>query len=275
MTDGKHISQEDLALFAMQALPEGECAPVRAHLAECAECRAELAELHGDLALVAMSVDQQRVPAGARDRFLKRIAADTTQAVPGKPAQKSTVVSIDTPRPARRVAAGIPWVAIAAMILITTALEWRNRSLNQLIQAQWSDLARQSAENARAREILELLNSSTAQRVVLTAPMPPKPWPTARAIYLPARGALMLQASNLDPIPRGKTYELWVIPAKGAPIPAGLFRPDATGSATVVLPEMPKGVPAKAFGVTIENAAGSATPTLPIVLSGAAPSSGE
>ncbi|MGA7857108.1 MAG: anti-sigma factor, partial [Terracidiphilus sp.] len=69
---------------------------------------------------------------------------------------------------------------------------------------------------------------------------------------------------------------LWVIPANGnAPIPAGLFRPDAAGNASVVLPPLPKGVPAKAFGVTVEKAEGSATPTAPIILAGAAGTSGE
>ena len=275
MTDNRHISQEDLALFAMQALPEGECAPVRAHLADCAECRAELAGLRGDLALVAMSVEQQPVPADSRQRFLNRIAADAAQATPVQPKPKSTVVAIDAPRPARRIAAWIPWTAVAAMILVSVALQWKIISLNKDMEILSEQIAHQSAANVRAREVLDLLTAPTAQRVVLTAPMPPKPWPTARAIYLPSRGALMLQATNLAPIPEGKTYELWVIPANGAPIPAGLFRPDAAGSASVVLPELPKGVPAKAFGVTIENASGSAAPTLPIVLSGAAPAAGE
>ena len=93
--------------------------------------------------------------------------------------------------------------------------------------------------------------------------------------YLPARGALVLQASNMQALPANKTYELWVIPATGAPIPAGLFRPDASGSGSVVLPEIPHGVQAKAFGITIENAGGASTPTMPIVLSGAAPAAGE
>ena len=76
-------------------------------------------------------------------------------------------------------------------------------------------------------------------------------------------------ASNLRPVPENKTYELWLIPANGkAPMPAGLFRPDASGSASVVLPTLPQGVEAKAFGVTIEDAQGSATPTLPIVMAG-------
>jgi anti-sigma-K factor RskA len=78
-----------------------------------------------------------------------------------------------------------------------------------------------------------------------------------------------MEASNLQPVPPGKTYELWVIPADGkAPLPAGTFHPDARGYASVVLPTLPAGVPAKAFGVTVENAGGSPSPTLPLVLSG-------
>jgi anti-sigma-K factor RskA len=109
--------------------------------------------------------------------------------------------------------------------------------------------------------------------VVLTAGKA-APAPRARAVYLAARGALIFQASNLGPLPEHKAYELWVIPANGkAPIPAGLFWPDAAGSANLVLPKLPVGVPAKAFGVTIENAEGSPWPTTPIILAGVAPTS--
>jgi anti-sigma-K factor RskA len=88
-------------------------------------------------------------------------------------------------------------------------------------------------------------------------------------VYLRSRGALIFSASNLRPLPPDKTYELWVIPANGsAPIPAGTFEPDAKGMASVLLPHLPKGVQAKAFGVTMENAGGSTTPTLPILLAG-------
>jgi anti-sigma-K factor RskA len=78
-----------------------------------------------------------------------------------------------------------------------------------------------------------------------------------------------MEASHLKPVPAGKAYELWVIPASGAAaIPAGTFWPNSEGYASVVLPKIPSGVPAKAFGITIENAGGSNTPTAPIILSG-------
>jgi anti-sigma-K factor RskA len=83
------------------------------------------------------------------------------------------------------------------------------------------------------------------------------------------RGALVFTANHLVPLPPNKTYELWVIPANGnAPIPAGTFKPDTHGMASVLLPHLPKGVDAKAFGVTMENTGGSTTPTLPILLAG-------
>ena len=133
----------------------------------------------------------------------------------------------------------------------------------------------QATANARAQQVLDVLTAPAAKRVLLTAAKA-KPQPTGRAVYLADNGGLVFQANDLGQLTQDKTYELWVIPANGqAPIPAGLFRPDAAGSASIVLPPLPKGVPAKAFGVTIEKAEGSATPTAPILLVGAVPSTGE
>jgi anti-sigma-K factor RskA len=72
------------------------------------------------------------------------------------------------------------------------------------------------------------------------------------------------------PLQPYKTYELWLIPADGRdPIPAGTFKPDDHGNASLMLPELPRGVTAKAFGVTIEDDGGAQTPTMPIILAGA------
>jgi len=272
MTNDRHIAQEDLDLYAMQALSTGESAAVRLHLAECAQCRNELAEISGDLALVAMSVEQHALPDGARQRFVNRISASPASAE--APAVSRTI-PIDARWPMRRAAVWIPWAAVAALLVLSVSLGMKILRLDQEIQRESSVAAVQSAANAHAQEVLDLLTAPTAQHVLLTAAKT-RPVPSARAVYLASRGALILQASNLEPLPEDKTYELWVIPANGsAPIPAGLFRPDAAGSASLVLPQLPKGISAKAFGVTIEKASGSDTPTAPIVLSGAAPAAGE
>jgi anti-sigma-K factor RskA len=104
--------------------------------------------------------------------------------------------------------------------------------------------------------------------VTLVAAQNP-PQPQGKAIYVKDRSSLIFLASNMPPLPPQKAYELWLIPMNGAPVPAGMFKPDARGSATVVEPPLPSGMEAKAFAITIEPEQGSSTPTMPIVMSGA------
>jgi hypothetical protein len=166
-------------------------------------------------------------------------------------------------------------VAVAALLIIAVGLSWEVLHLDERLRHETATLHRMAAENAKAQAVVDALTAPAAQRVLLTSVKTP-PAPSGRAVYLPSTGALVFQGNNLASLPADKTYELWVIPANGsAPIPAGLFRPDATGNASVVMLELPKGVPAKAFGVTVEKASGSDTPTAPILLAGAAPTAGE
>lgn len=274
MTDSVHISQEDLTLHAMQALTPVETARVREHLSACPECREELAHVSADVALFALSVERKPLPEGARERFLARIggAASGVDTAPAPFPQ--TTDSIKSRNRAWRWSTGIAWALAAALIVVAVTLGFRIHSLNDRLLRESAMLAQQQAASARAHAILDLLTSPAAKHVVLTAAKS-HPAPAARAVYLASQGALLLQASNLNAVPGNKTYELWVIPANGAPIPAGLFRPDIAGNASVVLPSIPRGVEAKAFGITVEHAGGSSTPTAPIVLEGAVPANGE
>jgi anti-sigma-K factor RskA len=264
MTGNEHNTQEELASYAMQGLPTEESASIRTHLQTCAQCRTELAQVYGDLALLGLAVEQQPLPEGARQRFLDKIAASPTA-----PATLAEVTPISVKSSRRGFGFWVPWVTAAAMAIVAISLGVQNLALNDELHDESTLVTNLAGQASRAQQVLEVLTAPTAQRVTLTEGKVPAQ-PTARATYLPERGGLILLATNLKPLPEGKTYELWVIPANGkAPVPAGLFRPDAAGSATLVLPQLASGIAAKAFGVTIENAAGSATPTAPIVLSGA------
>ncbi len=266
MTGDRHISYDDLALHTMHALSPEESAAVRLHLADCAECREQLAEISGDLALVALSVEQQSLPEGARQRLIDRIAASAS---PPKEPAGARVVPIAREKKSALSWTWIPWAAVAALLILCANLFVRVKILDDQLAVNEALMKASREQNRRAHALLDALNAPNAQRVTLTTGKTP-PAPTARAIYLASRGTLLLQASNLQALPPNKTYELWIIPTSGAPIPAGLFRPDAGGSGSVVLPSIPAGVQAKAFGITIENEGGSNTPTLPTVLSGAA-----
>jgi anti-sigma-K factor RskA len=267
MTGNGHNTQEELASYAMQNLPVEESASIRAHLQGCAPCRAELAQVCGDLALLGIAVEQHPLPAGARERFLQRIATSPTVKAQ-ETVREVTPISVKSPR--RGPGFWIPWVAAAAMAIVAISLGVQNKTLNDELQGESALVTNLARQASRAQQVLEVLTAPSAQRVTLTEGKAPAE-PTARATYLPERGGLVLLATNLKPLPEGKTYELWVIPANGKPaVPAGLFRPDAAGTATLVLPPVTPGIEAKAFGVTIEKASGSDTPTAPIVLSGAA-----
>ena len=261
MTDGRHIPEEDLALYSMQALHSADSAALKVHLASCDVCSRELAEVNGDLAALALIVEQQPLPEGARERFVARVTAEKRPV--------SNVIAMPDPRRRSFIPVLIPWVAAAAMLAVAGYLGVQNRNLDRLLNADRSQIATLSAQASRGQQVMDTLTAPSAQQATLTEGKAAVA-PTGHTSYVPDRGALIFVANHLRQVPASKTYELWVIPANGgAPIPAGTFRPDANGTASVVLPPLPQGVPAKAFGVTIENEGGSPTPTMPIVLSGA------
>jgi anti-sigma-K factor RskA len=267
------ISPEDLALYAMQALSAEEMAAVAAALRDNPQARQELARIEGDLAMLALSTDQQPAPAGSFERLRTRMRENTLTAAQPAATQASmtnTAYEIASPpsRGRSKWALIAPWAIAACLAIACSILGYKVSSLNDALDGEAHLNANLAAKASHAQQVLEVLNAPNAQRVTLTATRTP-PAPTAHAVYLADRGALMMEADNLKPVPPGKAYELWVIPASGAaPRPAGTFSPNAEGYASVVLPSLPTGVPAKAFGITLENAGGASTPTAPILLAG-------
>jgi anti-sigma-K factor RskA len=140
--------------------------------------------------------------------------------------------------------------------------------LAQRVAGLQTESSQQQAQLARAREVVTTLTSTDALRVTLVAAQAP-PQPQGKAIYVRDRSSLVFLASNMPALPPQKAYELWLIPTNGAPIPAGVFKPDTHGSATVIQPPLPAGVEAKAFAITVEPEQGSTAPTMPIVMMGA------
>ncbi len=51
-------------------------APIAAHVAGCPECGQQLAEVQGDLAVYAHTVDMHSPPALARERLMKQVARE-------------------------------------------------------------------------------------------------------------------------------------------------------------------------------------------------------
>jgi anti-sigma-K factor RskA len=244
---------EDLALYALGALPGDERAVLEKHLEGCAGCRRELEQLRGDMALMALSTAGPVPPRRSRQRLIEAVAREPRRLAAPRRHGLWTLV---------------PWVAAAALAVGLVAVRFENSDLERRMAGLQSQSAQQGAELERAREVVSTLTATDAMRVTLVAAKTP-PQPQGKAIYVRDRSSLIFLASNFQALPAQKTYELWLIPTNGAPIPAGVFKPDAHGSATVINPPLPAGVAAKAFAVTVEPEGGSAAPTLPIVMLGA------
>ncbi len=275
MMDKQHVEIDDLILYALHALDPDETAVIERHLGGCEQCTLQVAEARGDIALVALSVDQVPPPSGAEQRLMERIASiapatSQTKSVGTTSEVAPNLVSFHRAVQPRRSRWPVilPWAIAAGASVVAISLGVQNRGLNDTISAETALLNTVSSKASHAQQIVDALNSPHAQRVTLTA-VKHAAEPTGQAIYLADRGALLFQANNLKPLEKGKTYELWVIPADGkAPVAAGIFQPDQAGYASVVLPTLPPGIAAKAFGVTIEKDGGAATPTMPIILAG-------
>lgn len=159
------------------------------------------------------------------------------------------------------------WIIAVLAIAIAAYHIRRTFTLLHQVNADNTQLAKLKADNARSQQVMDSLASPDAARIRLSEARRPE-HPAGHIIYQPSSGALIFVASGLRQLPQNKSYELWLIPASGAPVSAGLFRPEANGTASVVLLALPQGIQAKAFSVTIEGANGSLTPTLPIVMTG-------
>jgi RNA polymerase sigma-70 factor (ECF subfamily) len=288
-----HPASEDLVLFAMQLFPPEQVGTIERHAGNCAVCREELGRTYGDLAVVALSAEPAAPSVGARDRLLGQVAREnkivaTATAKPAvRPAPKPAPLpvarplaefgrkdSTPIPQPVAIASLRLPmhawagWAVAAALAIASGFLYHDHRSLQENLTAESSEMERLNARAAQSHQLMDALTDPQAVRVTL-APKAPPHRPVGGLTYNAKKGTLVFLASNLDPIQTYKTYELWVIPAgRSAPIPAGTFHPDEHGSASVIMPNLPKGVDAKAFGVTIEDAGGSDKPTMPFILSG-------
>jgi len=243
---------EDLSLYALGALQGEERTALERHLQDCAGCRRELELLGGDTALLALSTSGPRPPDRARQRLMEAVAREPRRAV------------IRRRKPWWAL---VPSFAAAAMAALAVFFWMQNSRLQRDLASLEKRSAQQRADLQRAREIVATLTATDAMTVTLVAAKTP-PQPQGKVMYVKDRASLIFLASNMPMPPSQKAYELWLIPMKGAPMPAGTFKPDAHGSAMVINPPLPAGMEAKAFAITIEPETGSPTPTMPIVMMG-------
>jgi anti-sigma-K factor RskA len=246
--------EDDLTRYALGELQGSERTALQAHLTQCAACRREVQHLCGDMGLLGLATMGPAPPPAARIRLLSALAKEPRVRIARKQAQLWWSLA--------------PVTAAIVLAVVSVVLWRQNNALRQELAQQLTRSRQNQDEVERAREVLALLSAPDAMRVTLVATNA-KPQPQGKAIYRPRTGSLVFLASNFAPLPPKKAYELWLLPTNGAPpIPVGVFKPDAHGSGSVLMPPLPRDLQAKAFAITIETETGSTTPTMPIVLAG-------
>jgi len=205
------------------------------------------------MAVVVLAAPPETPSAAVRERLRRQIHGAAAR-------QPTTLWSLQgwlTP------ALALASVVLAIGLAVQTA---RNRELARSIDALQAQAQKQEAETARARAVLEVLTATDTLRVTLVAGTA-RPVPQGKAFYHSRKG-LVFYAANLPALAAGRTYQLWLVPAAGNPLSAGIFPVDASGNGAVLLPALPAGVAAKAFAVTVEPEGGVPQPTGPKVLVG-------
>lgn len=236
-------------LYVFGTMEPDERAELEAHLARgCATCRAAI-EAARDLAVhLALAAPQREPPA--------------LRALPG-PAMPRPAAS-----PFWRWAFALSAAAAVALLIIASGYYHESRALQNELQSA-RGLAKVQRERERDlqrrlasyREAMRLVASPEAREVRFGPKQP------SGRLFLQPRGLVMI-LSDLPQPPAGRTYELWLIAAnRPAPIPAGVFHPDASGNALHLWQQPIEVGAVKAIAVSDEPPGGTPAPTGKILFS--------
>jgi anti-sigma-K factor RskA len=235
--------REQLALYAVGALPDDERREVEETLSTRPDLQAELAELQAAAGTLAAAVAESP-SAALRGRVLD-IIADTPQLPPAAPADGpvAPVVPIGRRRRNRFIVLG---AAAAAVIAILVGV---------LVASPWS--------GNEASPTAAVLDAEDAQTIEMPGTGVPGSLPDVTIVHSPSENASVLQAPDI-PVPQGdRVYELWAI-RDGTPERYTTFRPDASGGLSVYAAGLDP-ASAEQWAITEEPAGGSDAPTPPIL----------
>ena len=225
--------------YAVDALEALERARFEAHLATCADCRAEVHGLRETAARLAETAPVDPPPA-LRDRVL----ADITRIRPLPPESSAHRPAHGASHAGQRRR----WPQLLAAAATVLALA----GVGTVIAHPW-DTGTHQVSLAD-----QVLHAADAQRVSAALPH----GATATVVRSVSQGRAVILTRHLRQPPHGKTYELWLQAPSGRMHPAGLIQ---GGDRTLVL--RGDAATAKAAGITVEPAGGSARPTTtPIAL---------
>jgi anti-sigma-K factor RskA len=259
----RHANPEDFDLYALSALDGEERRQFEAHLRVCSTCQRELNTARECVALLGLSGPELEPPPSVKAALMERARGESRPLKAA--AAKGEVVrgrSLGL-RFALVFAATTALLAIAAVWLWRTDQQQRQRldAIHAELHSVQDQLSRDEAATHTMAEVFGA--PDTVQVALLQQTGGP---PGQAHVFYNSRLGVLVYSGEIAPAPADKTYQLWLVPASGAPLSAGLVSGVGQGSPTVV--RLQEGLAAKAFAVTLEPRGGQPQPTGPKVLVG-------
>jgi anti-sigma-K factor RskA len=235
----------NVAAYVLDALDAAERREVQRAMLDSEALRQDVAELQEVAALLAYAAPVVQPPRALRARVLvhARRAAEPDHT------------------PVRRTWPSLALAASLAGLLALGALYVGERASRRLFVLQGDSLR---TEVAQRDTLLETLLGRDVETLRLVSA---ERRPNARMYWNRATGAVVLAAYQLAPAREGRTYQLWGIPAAGAPVSLGTFNTRATGE-TRFAARVPAGLTISVGAITEEPDGGSPQPTGAPILSG-------
>ena len=288
MTDAEHdVLREASGLYILGTLEDGERAGFETHLSTCEECVAEVRSLRSVADALPFAVMQVDPPASLRARILAAAgaapsassvsSAQTLVPFAPKPKPAASNATLSEQRTPHSTAFWAGWISAAAMLVVAAGagiyasnlklqlddVELRLVDAVMKLQASEMQVARASAEVTAVRTNLALLSAPDVQDLKLSGKAPAAD-ATGRAFISRTRG-LLFAASNLPQLPGDRTYQLWFL-TRGAPVSAGIVKPDPQGNVTAAFDALPNAPVPTGFAVSVEPEGGVPAPTGAIYL---------
>lgn len=261
---------DQLAQSALGELSPDEEKALRAYLATASEEEKRLAEEQAAVG-AALGKTLPKAPRRVYDAIEREITADAAAAAPQRRSLGWT--------------AAIAVAAVAGLLLyfindshqadVAAATQRVRKETQQQIetsnhQRELAESANQRCETDKlalerrmqiVRDVATLLENKGTRLVALAPPTPAPRDERATAIVSPDGKRALLFANHAAP-PDGKTYQLWILRGKEAPIAAGFLQEavDGTAYGEVDPAVLTAGLP-DAFAISLEPKGGSAAPT--------------
>jgi anti-sigma-K factor RskA len=217
------------------------------------EAVAALREFEGTLADLAAAAPEVPPP-GVKAALMNRIAAAPSAAPARALPRQRAIWPI--------VLSGAMAAGLAAIVVGWSVSSTYEKRLDALAR----DAEQLKAELRGQQTVITILRDPATQMVALAGQAPA---PTARArVMWHAKAGGVFVAAGLPEAPAGKAYQLWAIAGDNAPVSAGVFSVDASGTGSLSVRPLPGVATVNAFAVTLEPAGGLPAPSGEVYLLG-------